>query len=865
MRYAHLFLIVMFLALPLASAAITIQNASIEQNYRGGDVIRGSLIATFRDVNLDSPVTSTIGGNQSLRSWLNAHGIVSGSSYNCSTSSCVASLSRNDLVTTVPLSSNSAMVGFSIEGQSVIGIDELTLTIQGTSASSCTPQLSVEFNDNSDLTLVSKTYVDEPCFQPNYGCFNPASVSASGAEIPADGQYCERIMLPAAPAYRIGARITNTTGPVSLLNMRLYGASADLLGECTLPALANETDSVSCLVPYSAPRDASYFVCIKAQINSHYTIASEGTQPCGTINFGETYPRDYEIFAQGLKFASPSIVLNGENFLSATGQDLRGVIEQYLQDSYSGACEPYCILPFTIHGPSQNVAFSSAKIIYDLDGAANLQSNSIYKVTPGTVTFSSTPLTLDVAKLGFTVPLGQQPKSFGLRIGSQLVTNQSITVAPSFDFAVGPGIARIGVATNFAVTTTRNVTSVSWDFGDGGVIQTSTGKTTTHRYTQIGTFNLSVEVSDSAGGISRKMLSVTVGDAQASANLTIQEYRDRLNALQANISIYPPWVQTEIKQAVGTDEAATTLDTLARAYSVAEGDEAYVSIIGQVLALKLPQELIVTAAGDLPLEGTIESADLTLVEKLSSRNIENQEAFLSNLAYWNGQHFAGTMHYQTIYARYDTTLEPFFTIVTIDPREIDQVDGAYLVLSVDPVAIKSAEEYDERTLEGGVAYKITPGQVYEFVVLDALSAEDLGPFIAPSEIDALVESSEAPVCKVDNFCDAAAGETADTCSRDCRSYAGVYVGVSLVLLALLAIVLAILWWWYKTRYERSLFPNRNDFLKLINFVRVQKRANVSDKDLKEKLKKAGWTGEQISYVMNKLEHENTAKMQPVKK
>jgi hypothetical protein len=59
-------------------------------------------------------------------------------------------------------------------------------------------------------------------------------------------------------------------------------------------------------------------------------------------------------------------------------------------------------------------------------------------------------------------------------------------------------------------------------------------------------------------------------------------------------------------------------------------------------------------------------------------------------------------------------------------------------------------------------------------------------------------------------------------------------------------------WWYKHRYENFLFKNRNDLYNIVNFVKNAKNSGLSNSEIKEKLKKAGWTGEQIVYVLKKV-------------
>lgn len=856
--------IVCILLVPFTSALVTINGTSIERFYKAGDSIRGSINMAFKDVDLDATVSSNLVGSTTLRSWLNAHGLVGGTNYNCSTPGCSAQLKKDSSITSLALS-NSSRAGFSFEGQSFLGLDSLQFTVQGTSPASCSPPLIVQLGDDPTLTLSSTAYLDQVCAQPAYGCFDAAS-GTSNAEIPSDGQYCEKITLPAAPAFRVGGRIINTTGSASQLVMKLYGEDSSTLGECTLPALTSAVETVSCLIPFSSSKEQSYFVCINAKSPSKYAIRTEGVQPCGTVNFGETYPRDYELYAQGLTFATPSLTINEETFAAITGQGLRSSIENYIADNYEGSCEPECIVPFTFRGPQQTLIFSSVDAVYDIDGASNIHTTDLYSFSARNVTINAGFQQLDLSKLGFTLPLGKNVSSFTLSIGSQKILNESITVAPSFDFTLGPSVARVGIATSFGIGTTRNISSVSWDFGDSTPIQTTQGKTISHRYTQTGIFNLTVEASDRTGASSRKTISVYVGEAKEAANFTIQDYQSRVNSIDKNLSTYPLWVQAAVKKALEIDSAKATVESVARTYLTTENETDYVELINRLLALRIPRQLVQTGQGSLPLLAGLESVDTSLAAQVTSQEVPNRADFISNLAYWTTQHYNAEISYTIVSAVYDIELEPFFTIITVNPREIATSEESYLVIGVDPTAITSAAGYEERALAGGLAYKVAPGASYSFMILDAIDPSQLGAFIVPVAVDPLLTSSEAPLCKIDNFCDANAGEDAASCPQDCASHIGFYVSVSLILIAILGVVLAVVWWWYRTRYERSLFPMKNDLLNILGFIGMQKRAGVSDKDIKEKLKKAGWTGEQISYALRKMEQRQTpAKPMPPKK
>lgn len=847
-------LVLILLAIPFVSAIVTLHGSNIERNYQGGDLIRGNVNVSFRNVPYDSIVTSNMDGASSLGLWLERNNLRNNVGFNCSTENCLPRLQAEEETGSFD-GGNSSYLGLKIEG-SLIGIDLINFTLNGFGGASCQQNLALSFAGKSELTIGSSNYVNEVCDQENYGCFSPSGTN--NAEIPYDGQYCEKIRLGPAPAYKVGARITNTTSSVSNLMMKLYLEDGAFIGECTLPALSMSTETIGCNIGVASITSRDYFVCIKAQSNSRYTIRTETSNPCGTVNFGESYPVDYEIFAQRLKYGPPKIEVSEERFFSATGTGLKEAAEEYISTNYEGRCNPYCIIPFKINSGSQSFV-TDPLVIYDIDGASNLRSETTYRVSEQKSLVNSGQLNLDISKLGLRVPLGSEAKTFSLFVDGQKILNQSITVSPSFNFSVGPTIVRVGQNTEFSIASSRNVTSSSWDFGDGSILNVE-GKKSSHRYTQIGSFNLTVEAKDSSGVSGRSTVTVEVGDAKQSANLTIQDYRKRIKEIDSDLGVYPEYVQDKIKKELDLVGALGVVESSAREYDSAENDDEYVAIINQINDLNLPKSIETVFSGTLPIAIGLTGANLIAIEQLTGKEIPNREAFLENLAFWTNENLKGEIRYEIAYGEFDNSYEAIFSVVKVEPR-FSGSEESYLILGYEPSAIVTSGNYQERSIDSGIAFKVERDATYEIMILDEVDPSSLGIAVVPVEIGSLLTEEELPICKVDRFCDELAGEDEYTCPRDCKSYIGTYSTIALVLLGLFAIAFGAIWWWYKLKYEKSIFPNRADLFNITGFIRTQRRNKVQDRDIREKLKKAGWNGEQINYAMKKVGRESI----PVKK
>ncbi len=72
--------------------------------------------------------------------------------------------------------------------------------------------------------------------------------------------------------------------------------------------------------------------------------------------------------------------------------------------------------------------------------------------------------------------------------------------------------------------------------------------------------------------------------------------------------------------------------------------------------------------------------------------------------------------------------------------------------------------------------------------------------------------------------------------------------------------------WYKKKYEDYLFKNRNDLYNMITYIHNAKNQGLKEKEISIKLKQAGWSYEQVKYVMKKYAGKRTGMLEiPIEK
>jgi PKD repeat protein len=165
------------------------------------------------------------------------------------------------------------------------------------------------------------------------------------------------------------------------------------------------------------------------------------------------------------------------------------------------------------------VQFSAAQssgndLTYNWDFGDN--SNATGQVVTHTFTQSSQN---DTVTLSISDPLGDSNQTG--HQDSATLTLRVYPAAPTASFTPSPGqFDGTGIPYSFdaSASTGENITQYEWNFGDNSPAYDSYGPTTTHEYTSLGTFTVTLTVTDDVGqtGTSQQTIQVTAPAPQAS-------------------------------------------------------------------------------------------------------------------------------------------------------------------------------------------------------------------------------------------------------------------------------------------------------------------------------------------------------------
>ncbi len=859
---------ILLLSIFLCSSALgaytyTADSADFQTQYNEGDFVSGTINMSFSDEPISSVFTSNYEGSITLLDLLVANTYDEFTEFNCSIQGCGIGLSPDGPATGINLDDGDHYIGFSVSGGSV-GVTSASYTLTTNAPNQCNPQISIDVLDLGEVEITNTNYLDQTCDTPDYGCFD-STVQLDDATIPSSQPYCERITLPAAPAFRIGARVTNGSSTTPL-NMELYKADGTTIGSCTLPAHSQQVEALSCIVEYASLTQEDYHVCIIAESQpADYTIRSEaaGTS-CGNLNPQSTqYTRDYEIFGQSLMFGPVNLVLNDSTFATLApqfnGLTLGEYLDNYIQTEYDGDCSPSCILPFRLSGTSTTGGASSASIGYQ-DFGAVLSSSQIFNLATQESTITSFELPIDITPAEFKIPLGAS-EDFTLTFDDDALFTLGFNLTESFDFTITPLFTGFAQETQFSIVEPMDITSVTWDFGDDTATTTTSANTTTHQYTQQGTFEVTVQITRGDGAIATKTFSVVVGSAQQVAEALIATYQERLQQVSNTLQTYPQWIRTNLATTLMITQFETALEQKEIEYAAATTDEEFEFIVIDLLLFEIPQSIRTGVTASVPLIVSIPNIDTDYIQEISDTSLDDDEQIRTRISSFMINNLNAQLETkQYIVTRGDGSEEVLLSSFKMSTNPQDVYPESYFIIGYARSGLVFAQNYAPEDLSGGTSIELANehsgnNEFVEFAVIDDVTFEEIGAYISP-HIDQLFAGPGFAVCNLNNVCEVSRGEDWENCRSDCPRWIAFWVWLGIILAAAL-IVYIILQEWYKRHYEHALFPDENDLYNMINFIYNARRSGMTDDVISKKLKQADWSGERIRYVMHKINGKRT--------
>jgi len=860
---ALVFVLILLASVVSASFIIGDLSSDIKEEYAPGEEVRGWINISLDNEEADSLISSNFEGEINLKAFL----IENSAEYSCIPSDCEEDYSVMNGEETKIFSLNygeEKLVAFQVYGQ-VEDISELKFDVTVNNPDSCINPLEIDIINDGDVEwssgIVGSDYV---CSQgAGRGCFK-SEESLSEVYV-GSTPYCEKITLTQSSKFKLGAWLKKDASSVYAednIEMILYNLNGEELASCDLPEPSAVGEEIGCNIDYRNKKIKSYYVCVRAanEAITKYLTKQEDVNSCGFYAFPgeETEYHDYYIFAKGARFTNiGSFSFNQDEFeLQDNSGNLVDYVENYIEDRYDKNCDDGCKIPVRIKAYGNlNVRLNGLSLAYSTGAGAQVPETSIYDADKEAAEISSDFIKLDLKYSNIIVPEKFGKHDFELYLDGSRIVKKEISVEKGLVIKnLLPNVVSAGASTTFVVNVSvpenMSIVSYEWDFGDGDEEETTTN-TVQHIYSSIGSYELSITVGDNFGNKASRKFIIISGNPQEVVESTVSEYKGRLSNLTFQISAFPIWYQDLIKSKIDFDNVETEFEVLEKRFNLASRDEEFVEIMSNLSGLKVPIKVGFRSEGILPFFANLDVVDLDNLEAAGAGgyDLDESDEYKRAVIRWVEENLDMTLEFKDVAAYYDYRIESLFGAFKLEMTPVTELsDDLYIV--IEGRDIEFSQGYNEKSIDNAVGFVLPDisTRTLEFTVSD-VEAEDLALYMSPQL--SLLELEIVSVCNFNGRCEPDLGENWTNCRSDCKPWG--WVIFLLILLVFIAIgIYMLLQWWYEKRYESHLFKEANDVYNITNFIKNARSEGMSDKDISDKLRKAGWTGEQISYAFKKI-------------
>lgn len=869
MRFGYKIIFLFFAAI-VFTALISIANASVsgkgmvltKTSYAPQEMIEGLINLSLSKEPANSLV-SALEQNITVLDFLQRNGLGAEKDFYCNPADCQEYYATKGGSVKQKSLTGKSMIGVMIIGKDIeIKSNPLEFSIQGNGGNALCGASPLQ------IDLLSDNKIDWIYTEPSdvCGALHPSDCYDDAASIKdfdvMTTAYCQKIFLPLAGKFKIAALVKKNKDGGDL-TVFIYNKKNGDQAECDLPE-PNVTAYVeeNCFVDLNVFDDTQdYYVCIKDNVmDNAYTIKSEISEPkcgySGIQNLAKNASADFALLVQqtAIQPLNKTVKFNEGEFSKFNSRDIGQYIQQYTQNKYGNDCTKGCIVPIAI--TSSDITLNDLSLSYCAQGLCTTERNffELEREYPA-IDMNTTQLSLNVAN--FSVD-GYGIQKVQLFVGTEKIGEQEISIekVPVIRNLIAINAQGGTEATFFAEAYSpknNSIMNYEWNFGDGSR-QTTNINSVNHTYSNVGKFNVVVSATDSEGLKGSRTFPVMIGSPKEILNVTLKEKRTILDIIKKEIDSsgwYKPLLEKQLKPL----ESESLLDEYKNEYRLATSDGEYVSLILKVEKLNLVKELYDSEFNaNVPVVIDIDAIQPELVEGLNGGIYDATMATETKNAIWGWQYenIAMTANSRVIGATdEDNKKTDVATIITLKARPINPpLKEAYIVILAQYDGAIFAAEYGQRKTVDNIGF-----------VLNNLAEEQSISFALPGKVDIIylnvfasphlseLEISEKIICNDNRICEKELGENWKNCREDCKPTGLAVIFVAIILIVMCSLYL-ILQKWYKTKYEKYLFKPE-DLPNLMAFVTNSLRKD-DEKSIREKLKKAGWSSEQISYVFQKI-------------
>jgi hypothetical protein len=847
MKRGILILLSLLLLAEFVHAGFSAGNASegIQANYASSDLVKGWINISLDREDSSSLFEDNFGNSISLKKLLE---INPNYDYDCAPNDCENGYSLSNSQTFKALSmgkNQEKILGLKLSGSNFESVSSFSMRISSSVPESSSKQLFMDIlNDDSaewQPYKASNNFGNE-----NYGCYE----NSTEQPLIYVEDYCEKINIPVSPKVEIGAYVVKNSTENATFILSLEGNASSTSASCEVTATA--TGRISCVPNAKIDANEDFFVCIRAKSSSDsnkFRIDSETQSPCGYASSPEN-KRDFRIFAKPGRFAPiGSFFLNSSESQNSGGESsIEDYVTNYIIDKYGNNCSNGCIVPLRVISQAEghDINISEISVFYVAGGTPKEEKN-IYDASEIPAKISSGFQKLSLDKANFSVAgTPKENKTYsldlkGLEIFSKAISfDQGITI-----LSLVPKTVVAGFPTKFTATTSNpgNLSPIQyeWNFGSNDTLKTSEN-TITYTYKTIGSFQLTLKTTDPNGVGASKSFAINVKTPKNAVNSLLAEKLADLSGVNSRLGALPEFQRSLLRKALDMGKTEGDLASLQQRNSTAQTDDDYVKIMDDLVAVNVPKSVFESGkAESVSFSTNMDSINLDILKEIGSGGSYEpgeKEIYEDAIVLWGIENADSEISFEEFSAQYEDSIAPVLKTFNIKISENQERGNFYLIIrNMENLEFK--ENYGQREALGYYYVKMDgQEQMIEFSTTEDVSFRDLPVFFSPEFRDLSVVSLD----KITAFEDKA-----------------MKILIIVALFAAIAgfVAYIILQEWYKRKYEDYLFRDKNNLLNIVSYIQGSKKKGALNEEIEKGLKKAGWSSEQVTYVMKKYAGERT--------
>jgi len=450
--------------------------------------------------------------------------------------------------------------------------------------------------------------------------------------------------------------------------------------------------------------------------------------------------------------------------------------------------------------------------------------------------------------------------NYSLYLGNKLLFRREVKKLPApIINSFFPKNPPAGVPIKFHVSISYPESNASltytWKFGNEKAL-TSSKNFITHTFNEIKNYDVDVEVSAGGNSSSKKSFKVNTISPVDAINISLSQKTNTLKNLTQKINGFPAWYGKALSKVIKLSFYNNKLDGLKEARDRANNGADFLEVAKELYALNIPVDVFADTATYPFL--SVKSEDIhprTIINAVGGSSYSNLGDYKNPILRWQTQNIRASYFTKTyLVSKWDGSSASVFSVYSFNVNSSGD-ETAYFVINrpKDELyfnKLLGAQKVGNSTV---IIFKRGENKKFEFYYE---SPDKTSFFISPKLSSMIIKANIDTTCNHDNICEKNLGENPNNCPSDCKPVKSAVVRVILAMVFML-IFYTILQFWYERHYEGHLFKDRRELYNIVMYITNARARGQSDGVIIAALRKQGWSGEKISYVIRKSRGQRT--------